>query len=157
MPSRSDGKVHSKVSLDPLFRSLLETGGSAIRGEKPVFVVATAAALIAATAVAALVLTRPLPLDPGALLCRKLSTELGERIDDVVLWSHPAFGWYSRRLPGFAWGQVREVPSGSLVVWDSKFGGRRLGTSEAQMRAWGFRSVSEDRESWARVVLWERS
>lgn len=59
----------------------------------------------AVVATAALSMTRPLALDPIAMLSRAAVTELGERCASVVFCGDPAFGWFAGRLPDAQWGQ----------------------------------------------------
>jgi len=115
-------------------------------------------------AAAALWMTRPLALDPIAVLSRAAATELGERCASVVFWGDPAFGWFAGRLPDAQWGQppplswgdLSTVRPGGLVVWDSQFGPNELATTEDDLRRRGFRPVWLATEGWARVSVWAR-
>jgi len=116
---------------------------------------AVAALTLAASVVVCTARVRPFPMRNGAVLARQLAASLGARRGDVALWTDPAFAWYVRSPPP-RYRDPFAVPSGKLVVWDSRFGPRLMRVDEEAMRNVGFRPLEERRRGRIRMVVFER-
>jgi hypothetical protein len=105
-------------------------------------------------ALAAVVLVDPLPLGGGALASRRLVASLGPRADEVLLWTHPAFGWYADRVRDDRRRGFGDVPDGGLVVYDSEYGPAFV--RPRRLARLGYRKVQQATIGGETVALWRR-
>jgi hypothetical protein len=116
---------------------------------------AAAGLVIAAAVLAMIAILRPLPLQGSPKLSKDLSARLGARANNVVLWTDPAFGWFSGRGHAPRLDRPGTVPRGKLLLWESDIGGRYV-VSEARLRRLGFRPIASSSSDGVRQILWRR-
>lgn len=112
------------------------------------------AAIVAMSALVGVALTNSLPLSGGALASKRLASSLGDRVDDVLAWTHPAFGWYSGRTRDEQFKRFQDAPVGSLVVYDSEYGPAFI--RQQRLRRLGYVSVQAETAGGGTVALWQR-
>ena len=112
------------------------------------------AGIVVMSAVVGVALTDSLPLNGGALASKRLASSLGDRADDVLAWTHPAFGWYAGRTRDEQFRRFQDAPVGSLVVYDSEYGPAFI--KQRRLRRLGFVPVQTEMIGGETVALWQR-
>jgi hypothetical protein len=110
---------------------------------------------VAISLLVGLALTDPLPLGGGAVATKRLVTAIGPRADDVLAWTHPAFGWFADRTQDDRFRRFQDAPVGSYVVWDSEYGPALI--PRRRLERLGYVVVQTEDAGGERVGLWQRA